>query len=434
MNPRSLDEITGRLLREIALPGASRSSLTRYLTEREGCAPAAADLLARSVCRKLEAERFPPITQLELMVTEDCNHRCHYCFVEGKNVAHRMSPARARQASDFLIDRSRDRGELTILLFGGEPLLEYDLLRDLLPYAAGKARAAGKRMKFDITTNATLLDEERVDFLVSAGVKILVSLDGDRATHDRHRLAVDGASSYDRAAASLPLIKRRQPWLGARMTVHPDTVGALSRNVAHLAALGINQFIIGPATGLDWPEAALDVWQEEMIKVAAWLRRSLDRGVPVRVTGLEENIAMMSGRRHQYGCRAGRHSVTVTADGSIYPCSKMLGVSGLRGLYLLGSLDEGMSEIHNRLALCGMARVERKGCPSCPEKDLCFGGCYATNFQATGSVFEPAPAECRIKRRLIAIARAAEKILGPGYYQGLKKSPVRAGALPPPPK
>lgn len=425
VNAHALDEITGRLLREIAVPGSNLASLARSLQDREGCSETDAALLAGAVCRKLSAERFPPVTHLELMVTEDCNHRCRYCFVEGKNAGRRMSPARARQAVDFLVGQSRDRKELTLLLFGGEPLLEYELLRVLLPYAAEKARAAGKRMKFDLTTNATLLDEERVDFLVSAGVRILVSLDGGRATHDRHRLAVDGKSSYDRAAASLPLIKRRQPWLGARMTVQPDTAGALSGNVAHLAGLGVNQFIIGPATGVDWSEAELDLWQEEMVRVASWLRRELARGGRFRVTSLEESVAMMSSRRGRFGCRAGRHCVTVAADGSIYPCSKMLGVSGLKGLYPLGTLDEGLTEIHNRLSLCGMVGVERKACAACPDEDLCYGGCYATNFQATGSIFEPAPVECRLKRRSIAIAREAEKILGPGYYQGLEKSPAK---------
>ncbi len=426
MDERTIDALSGRLLREVARPGSNLAGLVRFLREQEGLDPASAAAAARAVVGKLQASRFPPITHLELMVTEDCNHRCHYCFVEGKNPGHRMPPGRARQAVDFLLRESRDRNELTLLLFGGEPLIEFDLLRDLLPYAASRARAAGKRMVFDMTTNATLLDEERVDFLVSAGVKILVSIDGDRAAHDRHRLARDGKSSYDRVAAALPLIKRRQPWLGARMTVHPDTAAALSGNVAHLAGLGFNQFLIGAATGVDWSEAELDRYQEEMVRVAAWLRRELDRGGRFRVTTLEESVAMMGGRRSRWGCRAGRHCVTVAADGSIYPCSKMLGVSGLKGLCPLGTLDEGLTEIHNRLLLCGLVPVERKACSACPEADLCFGGCYATNFQATGSLFDPAPVECRLKRRSIAIAREAEKILGAEFYRRLKPPPSAA--------
>ncbi|MCX6349922.1 MAG: radical SAM protein [Candidatus Aureabacteria bacterium] len=419
MDSQALADITDRLLKEIAVPGSNLRSLVRHLREREGCSEAEAAELAGAVCRKLDAERLPPITQLELMVTEDCNHRCHYCFVEGKNVSHRMSRETARQAVDFLIAQSRKETELTLLLFGGEPLLEYDLLRELLPYAIEQARAAGKKMKFDMTTNATLLDEERIRFLVSLGVKILVSLDGDRETHDRHRLTLDGKSSYDRVRDNLPRIKRYQPWLGTRMTVHPDTVVRISRNVAHLASLGVNQFIIGAATGLEWTEESLDLYRDEMIRVASWLKKELSRGGPFRVTHFEENLQMMSGRRGRYGCRAGRHCVSVTSEGEIYPCSKMLGVSGLKGLYLLGTLAEGMTEIRNRLELCGMIGVKGQACAVCSEDDLCYGGCYATNFQATGSIFEPSPLECRIKRRTVEIAREAEKILGTEFYDRL---------------
>ena len=422
MDSQTIADITARLLKEIAVPGSNLRSLVRHLREREGCSEAEAAELAGSVCRKLADERLPPITQLELMVTEDCNHRCHYCFVEGKNVSHRMSRETARQAVDFLIAQSRKEAELTLLLFGGEPLLEYDLLRELLPYAIERARAAGKKMKFDLTTNATLLDEEKIRFLVSLGVKILVSLDGDRETHDRHRLTLDGKSSYDRVQNNLPLIKRYQPWLGSRMTVHPDTVGRLSRNVAHLASLGVNQFIIGAATGLEWTDESLDLYRDEMIRVASWLKEERSRSGPFRVTTLEENLTMMGGRRGRYGCRAGRHCVSVTSEGEIYPCSKMLGVSGLKGLYLLGTLRDGFTEIRNRLELCGMIGVKRQVCAVCSEDDLCYGGCYATNFQATGSIFEPSAVECRIKRRTIEIARAAEKILGKEFYEKLKKS------------
>jgi len=427
--PETTNNLVALIQAHIRKPCANRDSIDRFLEDEAGFTPADGLELADAVCRKMTDELFPPITEMELMLTEDCNQRCDYCFVEGKNPSNPMDMETAEKAVDLLFDLSRNNPDLKILLFGGEPMLAFDLIKDIVLYIEEKQAGSGQKVSFDMTTNGTLFDEVRISFLAKHHVKYLLSIDGDQETHDLHRKSVDGESSYLRIIRNLSLFKSYQPWLGARITVQPDTVDKIYNNVIHLAELGFNQFLVGPATGVAWSDRGLDTYRDQMIQVTVWLKAELDKGRHFRINTLEESVSMMSRKINFWGCRAGRHSITVTARGTIFPCSKMLGVDNLEGICPLGTLEDGIIEINNRLALCGMVPVDRQTCIDCRWADTCMGGCFATNYQATGSLFSPDPFECRLKSRTMEIARAAEEILGPEFFRELsevqkRKSPT----------
>lgn len=413
---RRMGEISRFLQREIRREGADAASLEAALIGKKGCSPEEAGMIVQAVIADFNRRIFPAITGMELMVTGDCNHRCDYCFIEEKSDRERMSEKTALEAVDFLFRHSREEKELKILFFGGEPLLEYPLIKKTVLYAEEKARRKKKNIGFEMTTNATLLDRDRTSFLAEHSIRFLVSIDGDEETHNRHRKLLGGKNSYRAVAERLPLMKEHQPWLGARMTVHTDTVKKLSANVRHLAGLGFNQFLIGPATGLEWSENDLDLYLEEMTLVARWLEEELERGRSFRVNTLEESVEMLGGKRDKWGCRAGRHRISVTGTGEVFPCSKMKGVNGARGIFRLGNLTEGMTEINRRMLLCGIIPVQREERLECRWRDSCLGGCFATNYQATGSIFKPSPHHCRLKTRSMELARRAGEILGDDYF------------------
>lgn len=398
-------------------PGADRGSLRVFLAERVKLEPAEAEELAGAVAEKLNRESFPAVTEMELLLTEACDQRCDYCFVEGKGRGRPMDGETARKAVDLLFRESRQSPRLKILFFGGEPLLEYDLLEEIVGYAETKAARSGQTVIFNMTTNAALLNRPRCAFLARRRVKYLVSIDGPREVHDRHRRRPDGGSSYLLISEKVPLMKEYQPWLGARMTVHPDTAGEMAGSFSHLAELGFSQFLIGPVTGVEWPEEALDLYRDGMIEIARRLKLLLDAGRPLRVNPLEESLEMRAGKKRYRGCRAGRQSLTVTADGLLYPCSKMVGVMGRERLRPLGSLEEGITAINDRLRYCGLFPPPDNACAGCPREDICAGGCFAVNWQETGDIFRPAPSECRFQERIVEIMKAAEPILGPEYFK-----------------
>jgi uncharacterized protein len=200
-------------------------------------------------------------------------------------------------------------------------------------------------------------------------------------------------------------MKRYQPWLGARMTVHLDTVADLAQNVQYLHDLGINQFIFGPASGVDWTAEALAVYEAQVFTLMDWYRR-LRNATPIRlrITSFEIDRRQFFAKRDMWGCRAGRQSLTVYTNGNIYPCSKMLGVNDQEGLYHLGHVSTGITASAAREELAGLVQVQRQKCEACEYRDHCTGGCFAVNCADTGSIFDPSPWECKlaaITRRIV---------------------------------
>ena len=181
MQPQQVEDMSEAVREAVMQPGANLASLAAGLVDSHGLAPDDAAALSRAVCDRLLGSRFPPITEMELMLTEACNHCCTYCFVEGKNAAHTMPADVARRGIDFLFTQCREAQDLKVLFFGGEPMMEFDLIRLSVLHACERAAAAGKKMRFHMTTNGTLFDDERMAFLARHGVMCLVSMDGDRA-------------------------------------------------------------------------------------------------------------------------------------------------------------------------------------------------------------------------------------------------------------
>lgn len=175
-----------------------------------------------------------------------------------------MSWDTAIKAIDYLISESGNTPEVHILLFGGEPLLRMDMIRDLLPYAWQKISNAGKRVNFSMTTNGTLLTENVARFLAKWNVKYIISIDGKQENHDRYRRFPNGEGSWKLITDRLRMLKRYQPWMGARVTPTPETVSGLLEGIKILQAKGVNQFIIGAAHGVNWTTETLNEYSRQM--------------------------------------------------------------------------------------------------------------------------------------------------------------------------
>jgi len=359
----------------------------------------AEELLHRSIMARLHARNRVPVGHLELMLTEECNHRCDYCFVRSKTAARTMTEEIGRKAIDLLIRDGARSPRSGILFFGGEPLLRFDLLISFAAYARQRSQdlRVNRGVSLSITTNGTMLTEEMAKLLRDFRIVYLLSIDGDKATHDAHRRTVDGRSSYDMVRERLATMKQYQPWLGARMTIHPENSDRIRNNVEHLADLGINQFIIGPATGLRWSSTALAQYEESLFDALKWSHMRLLEGAPLRLGMLEDDLLARPKRyRGQWGCGAGRARISVDVEGNIYPCSKVYGVAQHREHYTLGDVWKGMVEYRRREEWISGVPDLRHKCASCHLADECVGGCPATNIEASGSPFVPCLADCRI--------------------------------------
>jgi len=374
--------------------------------------PESSKALAEKIMDEFKDKAFPSVTRIEMFLTENCPLRCDYCFVEGKNDYKKMNEETAKKAVDFLIRESADKKDINIIFFGGEPLLEFDLIKKITEYANNEAGKRNKKISYDITTNGVLFTEERLRFFQQNGIKFLLSIDGDAETHNRHRKTAKGKGSFELVMEKLPLMKKYQPWMGAKLTVHPDTAHKITDNVRDLAGIGFNQFIIGSASGVEWDKKTWKIYEDQMYEVARLYREMRKNKQYFRMTLFEEEEDKFFNKKYVWGCQAGRHSLTIATNGDIYPCSKMLGLNDLGGICRLGSLDSGITETILRGELLGMGKIDRNKCSECEILDCCKGGCFATNYLESKDIFKPSSFDCTtsaIQTRVILSHLKAEK-------------------------
>jgi uncharacterized protein len=326
---------------------------------------------------------FPRPVFLELMLTEACNLRCEYCW-EPKAAARHMSSETALRAVDRLLANRDD--DLHIFFFGGEPLLRLDVMREVV----GEVRRRGRKVHYSMTTNGTLLDEETAGFLAESGITYLLSLDGGREMHDRHRRTAAGEGTWDSVVSRLRMLKSLQPWQGARVTVTPGNVQGLAEGVQALFERGINQFIIGPAHGLPWPAEAEAELTRQFLAVTRFYHATAIVGKqPMRCVVYEKGeVGETQATATQWGCGAGRGRLCATPDGRYFGCSKMATIHGASdGILPLGTVAEGLTGVANRGRLNTISIVDYPvACRICDSRKTCGGGCYATNQVESGSI------------------------------------------------
>lgn len=371
--------------------------------------PSVAGNEERAFCAKVHTLKDPPKERpdgskdafslpvfLDVFLTNDCNCRCDYCFVGSPGRRMRLSYPAAKRTIDFLLNSWEGPEEPGILFFGGEPLLEVDLIRYMVDYAERREASGAAKIGWSMTTNGTLMTEETMAYLADHKVRYLLSIDGGRDTHDLHRKLESGKGSFDRLAAQLPLMKRYQPWLGARVTPTPETVPHLCRGIAELCDLGINQFIIGMASGLSWTEEDATVFIDQMMNVHDLYLKRIAAGQSMRFALFEKDNLEEASQdlTKMWGCGAGRRRLCVNARGELYGCARFAAIHNGTGVLKLGDVWRGPYNTTTRRELCQNTAWSRPLCADCPYQGQCIGGCPAVNYEDTGSIFDPSPYEC----------------------------------------
>lgn len=358
-----------------------------------------------------EVKRTPKLelAAIELNLTFNCNLTCSYCFVRQKGAGERMSFDTAKNAIDLLLANAVSP-VLNITLIGGEPLLEFQLIKQIVPYALNEAGKRNRGVNWSITTNGTLVNEEILAFFAQYGIHILLSMDGGSESHDRYRRTRNGAGTWHQIAQTIPLMKRYQPWLGVRMTVSKEAIDNMSEDFNQLVQLGLNQFIIAPAQGADvWSEEEITRYGRNLMQILLHYRTLKQAGRPIFIEEFEKDVQAYAG----WGCRAGSTSLSVAPNGDVSPCSKMLGLSSEAGKWIVGNVNK---EINAALLepFKNPLSCRKKSCWACSRK--CTGGCYAVNFEQTGNHFTPSEENCLFWTVNQATKNIARKLRQGAYY------------------
>ena len=365
-----------------------------------------ADRFASHLVRQACIRAFPPLKSMEMFLTENCNLQCDYCFVRGKS-PKRMSWDVAQKAVDLLFANSGDAKDINITFFGGEPFLEFELMKRIAEYSRIRASELGKTVGFAVTTNGTIMNEEIAAFGRNNGFNIMFSIDGIRKAHDLHRVFQGSRKgSWDIVTENLRLLKATQGWLGARVTVSPDNVASLSLGIKTLFDMGINQFIIGSDDDCEWNQEEMNILALEMHRIAEFYIEAKAKGLPIRITAFEKSVEELRSKyRDLWGCDAASTKIAISPEGDIYPCCKF--VDSYPGVerYKLGNVYDGITGVEARMELVNGGLAKRPKCADCDYREQCVGLCYAVCAYRNGSPFEPYESGCfqvRLHRELLS--------------------------------
>ncbi|WP_407384701.1 thioether cross-link-forming SCIFF peptide maturase [Ruminococcus sp.] len=363
-------------------------------------APLAFDFKARNTVVKA----------LCLHVAHTCNLNCEYCFAsQGKYHGDRalMSFEVAKQAIDFLIAHSGSRKNLEVDFFGGEPLMNFDVVKEITAYCRSIEKEKGKNFRFTLTTNGVLLDDEVIDFANKECHNVVLSLDGRKEVHDRLRKSVNGKGSYDLIVPKFQHFVERRGNKGYYMRgtfTHHNT--DFTEDIFHMADLGFTELSMEPVVcPPDDPYALTDddlpvLFDQYELLAKEMLKREKE-GKPI--TFYHYMLDLNGGPciyKRISGCGSGTEYMAVTPWGDLYPCHQFVGNPD----YLLGNVYDGVTnpKVQDEFKLCNA--YARPDCQDCWAKLYCSGGCAANAYHATGSVTGTYRYGCELFKKRIECA------------------------------
>ncbi len=350
------------------------------------------------------------IKALCLHVAHDCNLACRYCFAEeGEYHGRRalMSFEVGKKALDLLIASSGGRRNLEVDFFGGEPLMNWKVVKELVAYGREQEVLHDKKFRFTLTTNGVLLDEEVMDFCDREMSNVVLSLDGRKAVNDRMRPFRSGKGSYDLIVPKFQeFVKRRgdkDHYIRGTFTHHNLD---FAQDAIHFADLGFKQMSIEPVVAP--PEKDFCIKEEDLPQILEQYDLLAKEYIKRKKEGKGFNffhfmIDLQGGpcvAKRLSGCGSGTEYLAVTPWGDLYPCHQFVGQEG----FLLGNVDTGVTNlpVRDTFKLCNVYAKEK--CRDCFARFYCSGGCAANAYNLHGSITEAYDIGCAMQKKRIECA------------------------------
>ncbi|CAA7599776.1 cyclic pyranopterin phosphate synthase [Acididesulfobacillus acetoxydans] len=430
-----VDEPTYRILRVMGtLPVLSAAEIKRGLGRAavdwavaQEVLDELADLKEEGVLFSKEAEEQGPsypekplVKAVCLHVAHDCNLRCGYCFAgSGAFGGSRMlmDAETGRRGIDFVLSASGHRDHCEVDFFGGEPLLNFPLVRELVRYGRQAAAERHKTLKFTLTTNAVLLTKEIEEFLEKEDISVVLSLDGRPEVHDKMRPFANGQGSYERVVPSIRSFARRRP------ESSPYAVGTyyyvrgtythfnldFDRDVVHMLDLGLKRISMEPVVAS--PEEPYAFQPDDLETIRESYDRLGEEIIERRARGedfsfFHFNMAFEQGPclpKRLAGCGAGHEYVAISPEGDLYPCHQFVGQEQFKmgSLYAADPLELNRDLVRSFRAAHVYAKAS---CRVCWARFSCSGGCHAANFAAGGSLTEVYALGCEFQKKRLEVA------------------------------
>ncbi len=350
------------------------------------------------------------VKALCLHIAHDCNLKCRYCFAEeGEYHGRRalMSYEVGKKALDFLVANSGSRVNLEVDFFGGEPLMNWQVVKDLVAYGRSLEEPNNKRFRFTLTTNGVLLSDDIIDFANREMANIVLSVDGRKEIHDKMRPLAGGQGSYDLVIPKFKKVaeSRNQTNYYVRGTFTHFNKD-FAADVCHLADLGFEQISVEPVVAPDGEDYALvpeDIPEllSEYDKLAVEMVRRHKEGKGFNF--FHFMIDLKGGPcvyKRLSGCGSGTEYLAVTPWGDFYPCHQLVGQES----FLMGNVDDGITntDIREQFKACNVYSKEK--CRNCFAKFYCSGGCAANSYNFHGNINDAYDLGCELQRKRVECA------------------------------
>ena len=362
---------------------------------------------------KEEVKAYPmkssEVKALCIHICHDCNFRCRYCFAdEGAYHSGRefMSLETAKRAVDFLIENSGKRKVLEMDFFGGEPLMNLDVLKKTVYYAKEQGAKAGKKFLFTTTTNALLLNDETIEFFNEEMENVVLSLDGRKEVHDAIRKSINGKGTFD---LIIDKIKKFISLRGNKSYYVRGTFTAknldFGKDVLFIADQGVDSISMEPVV-TEIPD--LQITNEHLPRIKEEYENLCDAYLERLANGqgfnfFHFNIDLEGGpclSKRVSACGAGNEYFSVTPNGDLYPCHQFAGDKNFR----MGSVFDGIERPEIREKFKNSCVFTRKKCENCFAKFICSGGCSANNYHFNGDIDEPYQTTCEMMKKRVECA------------------------------
>ncbi len=330
-----------------------------------------------------------------LYLTNKCNMNCSYCY-QGNNKKDRiMSFEIAKEYIDKICEQSKHN---MIGFFGGEPLLNKKLLYEIVNYCNGKTNNS---FSYSITTNGTLIDDEFVSFCKKNNIKVGVSIDGKKESHDKNRVAVNGESTFDKTLEGSKKCLKAKLNCMALPVVCTNNIEELSENVKYLIDLGFKEITCNFNYCDNWDDESISVLrnQYEILKVTYF--NELKKNNPIKIYPIDTKMQFMINKNVSCVSNCNRDRTCIDSDGTLYPCIQFVG----KREYQIGNVHDG-EDRQRRIELIKIRNCSKTPCEECSINRLCAYGCGCIRFLTTGGITEVTPLVCETEKIYIDTANS----------------------------
>ena len=351
-----------------------------------------------------------------MLVTQDCNLRCSYCYIAKHPRVMKLDTA--VKIVDFGFQHTPASEWIEFGLFGGEPFLELDLLKQIADLVVGHPSYTPERVVLNLTTNGTLLTQEALRFVTEYGIHLVVSCDGVPDVHDANRRFADGRPTSTQVETAIRSALAVRPQLPVNAVYGPDTLEYLPDTLDYLGGLGVRVVHLNANITAAWTERHGSLVEGVYAAVAKrYAQRYID-GDPAFISLIDIPVAVIL--RGGYGplerCRMAAGEFAFSPEGYVYPCERLVGDGGPK--HRVGHVDSGIA-VPAELTALVKDHVAPTECAACGVRGYCMHWCACTNYLATGSYGRPSPFQCASERAALRAAfdtaRLLQERLGPDF-------------------